>query len=360
VPILPGDPGVPFKARTHQNATYVFDVAAGRYLVLCFLPSSDEAYARFLRDTLQPIRGLFDDVKTAFFGVVRTEALAARVEDSLPGVRWFLDVDRAVSRAYGLEGPAGEEGAGWIVLDPSFRILMTAPLEHSDKLVAALAALPPVELHAGTDVHAPVLVLPRVFDQRFCRRLVEAYLEGEPEASGFMRESDGKTVGATDPSHKIRSDVSLADPLRHEARSLVLRRLVPQVQKAFSFRVTRQERDIVACYDGEQGGFFRAHRDNTTRGTAHRRFAVTINLNAEDYEGGDLVFPEFGPRTYRAPTGGAVVFSCSLLHAALPVTRGRRYAYLPFLYDDAAAQEREANMPHVAPELQGYRSGLPS
>ena len=84
-------------------------------------------------------------------------------------------------------------------------------------------------------------------------------------------------------------------------------------------------------------GHFRPHRDNTTKGTAHRRFAVTINLNADEYEGGDLCFPEFGPRTYRAATGGAVVFSCSLLHEARPVTLGKRYAFLPFLYDDEAA-----------------------
>ena len=66
-----------------------------------------------------------------------------------------------------------------------------------------------------------------------------------------------------------------------------------------------------------------------------RKFACSINLNAEEFEGGDLRFPEFGSRTYRPPTGGAVIFSCSLLHEATPVTRGRRYAFLPFFYDEA-------------------------
>ena len=46
----------------------------------------------------------------------------------------------------------------------------------------------------------------------------------------------------------------------------------------------------------------------------HRRFAVSLNLNTGDYEGGCLRFPEFGPHLYVAPAGGAVVFSCSLLH----------------------------------------------
>jgi len=82
---------------------------------------------------------------------------------------------------------------------------------------------------------------------------------------------------------------------------------------------------------------------------------VTINLNAGDYEGGDLRFPEFGQRTYRAPTGGAILFSCSLLHEATPVTRGRRFAFLPFLYDEDAARLREANNPHLGPEVGEYR-----
>lgn len=107
------------------------------------------------------------------------------------------------------------------------------------------------------------------------------------------------------------------------------------------------ERYIVARYVGEDGGFFKAHRDNTTRGTAHRRFACTINLNAEDYEGGDLCFPEFGTNTYRASTGGAIVFSCSLLHEARPVTTGERYAFLPFFYDEAASKIRQANLKYV-------------
>jgi predicted 2-oxoglutarate/Fe(II)-dependent dioxygenase YbiX len=99
----------------------------------------------------------------------------------------------------------------------------------------------------------------------------------------------------------------------------------------------------VACYDSASSDFFRPHRDNTTKGTAHRRFAVSLNLNTGEYDGGLLRFPEFGQQTYTAPAGGAVVFSCSLLHEATPVTEGRRYVYLPFLYDEAAAKIREAN-----------------
>jgi predicted 2-oxoglutarate/Fe(II)-dependent dioxygenase YbiX len=130
---------------------------------------------------------------------------------------------------------------------------------------------------------------------------------------------------------------------------------VPEIAKAFGFQATRMERYIVGCYSAGEGGYFRPHRDNTTKGTAHRRFAVTINLNTADYDGGELRFPEFGNRTYKPPTGGAVIFSCSLFHEALPVTRGTRYAFLPFLYDEAAAKLREQNNRYLSEELSQYK-----
>ena len=51
-----------------------------------------------------------------------------------------------------------------------------------------------------------------------------------------------------------------------------------------------------------------------------------------------------------------MVFSCSLMHAVSTVTRGRRYAFLPFLYDDEAAKIREANNPYLAEGVGSYRS----
>jgi predicted 2-oxoglutarate/Fe(II)-dependent dioxygenase YbiX len=115
--------------------------------------------------------------------------------------------------------------------------------------------------------------------------------------------------------------------------------------------ITRIERTIVACYDAAEAAHFRPHRDNTTRGTAHRKFAVTINLN-DDYAGGDLAFPEYGPLSHRPPPGAALVFSCSLLHAVAPMRRGRRYAFLPFLYDEAGAQLRDANRAYLAQRVE--------
>ena len=131
---------------------------------------------------------------------------------------------------------------------------------------------------------------------------------------------------------------------------MLRQRLFPQIEKAFMFRPTQIERYIVAQYSADPGGHFRPHRDNRTKGTMHRKFAVSVNLNAEEYGGGDLRFAEYGSKVYRAPTGGAVVFSCSLLHECTSMTKGTRYCFLPFIYDDDSARLRDENMKFLGAE----------
>jgi predicted 2-oxoglutarate/Fe(II)-dependent dioxygenase YbiX len=114
---------------------------------------------------------------------------------------------------------------------------------------------------------------------------------------------------------------------------------MPEVRKAFAFRATRFEGFKIACYDASTGGFFRAHRDNLTLSTAHRVFALTLNLN-DAYEGGQLRFPEYGNQLYRPDAGAALVFSCAHLHEVRDVTAGRRFVLLSFLYGDPAAMPR--------------------
>jgi predicted 2-oxoglutarate/Fe(II)-dependent dioxygenase YbiX len=97
--------------------------------------------------------------------------------------------------------------------------------------------------------------------------------------------------------------------------------------------VTRWERLRIGCYQGERGGKLHGHRDNVEP-TPYRRFAMSINLNLQEFEGGELRFPEFGDQRYRPASGTALVFSSSLLHEALHVTSGRRLVVLAFLFGD--------------------------
>jgi predicted 2-oxoglutarate/Fe(II)-dependent dioxygenase YbiX len=337
-----------FGAPSPVNPNFAFSSLGGRYVVLAFLPlpgPEREAALQAVRDRPE----MFDLESRLFFGVLPDPESCAAARN-VPPMHWFFDTAGDLRRKFQAVDPDSELRPQWVLVDPTLRILSTAPLERAAEFLAYVAKLGSPEDHAGVQMHAPVLIVPRVFEPEMCRRLIDLYAETGGTASGVMRQKGGKTIGVLD-DFKKRKDANITDPALMEGlRARIARRLVPEIEKVFQFKATRIERYIVACYDAEEGGYFRAHRDNTTTGTAHRRFAVSINLNAEDFDGGDLRFPEFGRRTYRPPTGGAVVFSCSLLHEATPVTRGTRYAFLPFLFDEAAEQIRLTNNHALLPD----------
>ena len=345
-PLSVGDLAPWFVAPTPSNPVFNFSTLSGRYLLLTFLPSDPAMRAEFFQ-AAAALGQRIDDHNLAAFTVITDPESIAAARDRAPGMRWFLDADRAVSRLYGAVDDTGAEHPFCLLLDPSLRVLARAPLDEHRRVFDEIERLPAVGGYAGPPLHAPVLIVPRVFEPTFCRRLIDHYDAVGGAPSGVMRDVGGKTVGVMG-SFKNRRDVFIDDPeFRKEIMTRLSRRLIPSIQRALQFTPTRLERYLVACYDAAEGGYFRPHRDNETLGTAHRVFAVSINLNAEEFEGGDVRFPEFGQRTYRPPTGGAVVFSCSLQHEATRVTRGRRYAFLPFFYDEAGAALREANMQHV-------------
>lgn len=355
-PLMTGDHAPWFRAPALSGSPdYAFDTAAGRFIVLLFMGTAAEpAVAEALR-AVERHRGWFDDARACFFGVTTdpTDAGEGRIAQALPGVRYFLDYSGEISRTYGALVD-NRYLPHWLLLEPTLQVAASFPLAASEGLFTLLQER--LSAPAPQESLAPVLRVPHVLPADLCRRLVDGYEADGGEDSGFMREVDGRTVLQVDPQHKRRRDWIIADEkLRDHLNARINRMLVPAIERAFQFRATRIERHIVACYEAG-AGHFRPHRDNTTKGTAHRRFAVTINLN-DGYDGGDLRFPEFGARTYRAPLGGAVVFSCSLLHEATPVTSGKRYAFLPFLYDEAGAKLREQNSRFLADGLGSYKAG---
>ncbi|WP_293972432.1 2OG-Fe(II) oxygenase [Sphingopyxis sp.] len=351
-----GSPAPWFKAHVLDvNPRYSFHTVAGRVVVLFFMGSAAAPEIKSAHDILISAADRFDDRQCCLFGITTDpdDETADRIKTRLPGIRYILDDDRAVSAEYGASHAGSDLYEPYVmILDRQLRVAgrflirdVQAALALADKLIGECAP----------EDWAPVLLIPRLFDQATCKTLINIYDAEGGEDSGFMREVDGKTVSVIDHGHKRRSDVTIKDQeLCKMLSARVNHCLRPAIHRAFNFDATRMERYIVACYEASVGGHFRAHRDNTTKGTAHRRFAVTINLN-DDFDGGELRFPEFGTRTYRPPAGGAIVFGCGLLHEATPVTRGRRYAFLPFLYDDAAAALREANNQFLGEGVGAYR-----
>lgn len=356
-PPRPGEPAPWFEARSPINPRFHFDTVAGRLIVLTFFGSAGNPKTAAVIKAFGKLGPMFDDFRVSFFGVSvdPTDESAKRIQERIPGVHLFWDFDRKVSRLYGV---APEEGFEYtpktFVLDERLRVVSIVPFtdppeNHIEAVRLILKQLPMPQPPIEASIPAPVLVIPRIFEPDLCTTLIDYYEKHGGQDSGFMREVGGKTVAAYDYGHKRRRDQEIVDKaLRDTCMHRIHDRLAPEIRKAFQFEATRIERYIVACYEAATGGHFRPHRDNTTKGTAHRRFAVTLNLNTGHYEGGQLRFPEYGNQLYSAPAGGAVVFSCSLLHEATPVTKGKRYAFLPFLYDEDAAQSRLENLKYVA------------
>lgn len=330
MPLQFGEPAPWFTAPTASSPEFLFDSAAGRYVLMLFLPAEAQAAGAALKALAEHQR-LFDDARASAFVVAADPALLGGLRD-MPGLRWLPDADGAVARAF-----AAAETPHWLLLDPALRVMDLAPLEDGRRILGKVAALGPPGLHAGAPASAPVLTAPRIFEPELCEALIGLHADSGGRFTGVMRDEGDRTVHVMDELKK-RRDVMVREPeLVAALRERLERRLFPFIARAFGFQPTRIERYLVSCYDEADGGVFRPHRDNTTQGTAHRAFACSINLN-DGFEGGDLRFPEFGPTAYRPPVGGAVVFACGLMHEALPVTKGRRYAFLPFLYDEAGAQ----------------------
>jgi predicted 2-oxoglutarate/Fe(II)-dependent dioxygenase YbiX len=224
-----------------------------------------------------------------------------------------------------------------LVLDRNLRVVgEVASAQPAHEVAAMLDLLLPVPPATRVSDQAPVLFVPRVLDTDERLRLIGVFHQQGEVETGVERAAAGTRGEVIDESFKRRRDHAVHDAeLLRELSASVGRRVMPEIRKAFAFRATRFEGFKIGCYDGSTGGFFRPHRDNLSPSTAHRVFALTLNLN-DDYTGGELRFPEYGNQLYRPDAGAALIFSCSHLHEVREVTGGRRFVLLSFLYGESA------------------------
>lgn len=266
------------------------------------------------------------------FGVCvdKVESVAALSETIGNGTLLLADLKGAISQGYlkaaGVRAPAA------FVLDPNQRVIAIAcgsePIEQAIEEVAALDLEGPGRLIGGM---APVLIVPNLLSPGFCGRLMETWDVGG-HSEGTVEASTAAAGHHRNYGTKRRLDHFIEDPsLVRELAQALGPRIAPEVQKAFFFEDFTFEQFRVGCYEADNAGFFKVHRDNVIGSVRNRRYAVSINLNTGEYDGGDLRFPEYGPDLYRAPRGGGVLFSCSLLHEVVPVTAGRRFVLLSHL-----------------------------
>jgi predicted 2-oxoglutarate/Fe(II)-dependent dioxygenase YbiX len=220
-----------------------------------------------------------------------------------------------------------------IVLDPNQRVAATfdtralpAASEAMQATADAVRSDVGREQVIGTAM-APVLVLPRVFEPEFCDQVIRLWHKGDHKDTGVSSRYGNVNVAEL----KRTEDYTVVEPVMQNAISQRLAyRIGPELIKVFGFeREFSFDAHVVLSYSAEGGHFFGAHRDNGAPNTADRAFAVSLILN-DDFEGGELIFPEYSGVRVSPPKGAAAVFSCSLLHQVVPVTRGRRFSLTTF------------------------------
>ncbi|GAB2175261.1 2OG-Fe(II) oxygenase family protein [Dongia sp. agr-C8] len=323
-PLEAGDiaPAFRLAALTGESIDPASDLVAGKPLLLLFRTG----------DALpQDLAALIAAVKAAEGRAVLATNLGENA--TLDGFESAADAEGAVRSLFGAAGQT--------------RLVLIAPNRHiayigadAAAAQAALARIAATRAAVAMTSHPPVLIVPDVLSPADCRKLINIFaMQGQT----YVEPGHGTLPpGNADYKQKI-PEYGRKDRVDHWIRQpetnafiddRINRRLIPEIQKSFQYKITRREAYRIGCYEGERGGELHGHRDNTKPMVAHRRFACSINLNTEQFEGGELRYPEFGNQLYRPETGAAITFSCSLLHEPMHVTRGRRFVLLAFLYGE--------------------------
>lgn len=326
---------------TNRTLRSLLSLSVGKPVVaLFYLGNGSEPAKNTLRGFAE-VNGALAERATVF--AISGEGPEANMEFSQEAGLPFpllADPEKLVIRLYDLPraGPTGNgsdtgDSVACIIGDANRRIIRIDPCvtgpDYAQDILAFIQGLPEEEPHE-VGSHAPVLVIPQVFDPEFCLRLIRQYETAGSEPTGLRRGEE--TV--FDADSKIRTDHVVEDPvLNQEIRSLLTKRVMPELSKCFGFQAKRGEAFKIACYDAKDHGFFKAHRDNCNP-VGGRRFAMSLNLNTGEFEGGYLKFPEYPGHLYRPAAGDALLFSCLLAHEATPVTAGRRFALLTFFHQD--------------------------
>jgi peroxiredoxin len=335
-PLAPGDiaPDCALRTREGEMVDLRGDAIAGHVVVLLFCARFTDAAAALVA-ALRERQEAFAAAGARLFALTVEPAKIA-AEQAVP-FPLLLDRDGAAFEAFG--APARDPPT-LVLLRPNHHVLAVFKPAGAAQAAEALALAERVAAERPAVVmapHPPVLIVPDVLSREDCRRLIKVY---ETRGAVFVEPGHGDDKMTADYKMRIpeygrgdRIDHWLVDADTNGFIDARLQaRLFPEIRRAFQYRITRREMMRIGCYTGSRGGELHGHRDDSEPISAHRRFATSINLNTEEFGGGELRFPEFGDQRYRPESGAAIVFSCSLLHEAMQVTSGTRFVLLAFLF----------------------------
>jgi peroxiredoxin len=303
------------------------DRLAGQPVLLLFCPSVDDSLGAFRAPAAAATL-----LAISRHGV--PENAAARMRLGLP-FAILADTRADIFKGYGVDPFPSAPAPTLFILDAAHRVACVLdgmePAAMAAGALAELRRLAEPRSAAPLPAHPPVLILPRMLSHADCEYLAAIWRRDVPEYptdgftnAGTRREAgDFKVVHDGGYGHAVEYIVQ-EEALQHFLDGRLRRRLLPEIRKAFQATGLQREGYRIAGYEARSGGFLNPHRDNSTPANAKRRFTMTVNLNAGEYEGGALRFREYSEQPYAVERGTAIVWSASLLHEVLPVTRGRR------------------------------------
>ncbi|WP_119418227.1 redoxin domain-containing protein [Desertibaculum subflavum] len=311
---------------------------AGHPIVLCLFRRAGHSSIAQELDKLRDLYPRFAEADTIVLGLSQQppEANAAlAAQRKLPFEIW---ADATGALLDHLELPRDERALAVAVIEPNGRL---GALFRPGGARPAMQALPLArKLYEATRpelirAQAPILLVAGVFDAAMCKRLIEVWDKGRKRLNEVAIQGIGDPTyeSAAREGIKRRADVLIeeSEPLNLEIRDLFLARLVPEMVKAFHAPIKAYQTLRIGCYDASNQGAFGPHRDEVGDPKDPRLFACSINLN-DEYTGCELNFPEYGRQIYRPEAGGAVIFSCNLLHEVYPCRSGRRFTLLTFFH----------------------------
>lgn len=350
-PLEPGDFMPPFCLPDQDGHLRELHLYAGRITVLSLLSTDNEP---FLTQYLRSVAERENEISAGDFGLLSIVAanqnqlqhIRSRYNTSRLGLTnlYWSDEHKKISCMCGLSEKPGSGGTA-LVLSRNHQILArleaTDGADLLDRIITTVKQLPKPQrqvIDPTQAVYAPVLAVPEAISPTLQEELLACWQASQKYQGGIGAGGNEKVV----LSGKRRLDADISDTgLLTRIDQAMCKRVFAELRKVAGVQITHRERYKIGAYSSEDQGFYNQHRD-TAKHLSFRRYSMSLSLSS-DYEGGLLQFPEYNNCAYRLPSRCAAVFPSPLLHGVTPVTSGRRFVMVSFLYTDAEAEIRRTH-----------------
>ena len=179
-------------------------------------------------------------------------------KDLAPGFPMLADSGGECAESFGL---GTHSGASMIaILDRNSHVI--AKLSGLPGVAPAAEVLAVIAEHAGAEAvgtaphHAPVLLIPRLFEPGLCRDLIKYWESGEKRHNEVTQGRGSEVRDNILSDVKKRSDVLVPEgdnPLHQAVLARFNLRVAPQIEKVFQYKTSSYDGARIGCYETGEG-----------------------------------------------------------------------------------------------------------